>query len=248
MEVKYHKFWSDKLGQEMELKSYGHSGKPVIVFPSSGGRFYEYEDFGMVEACRPFIESGKIQLFTVDSVDRQSWYNQDIHPADRAKRHNQYDSYIVEEVIPFVRERTGFQGKLLATGCSLGAYHSTNFFFKHPEVFDTLIALSGLYSAHFGVGDYMDDNVYFNAPLAYLPNLTDPWYLDQFKKSKIVICAGQGPWEEDILADTLALKEILERKDIPCWVDIWGHDVAHDWPWWRVQMPYFLNSLGYGEQ
>lgn len=231
--------------QDMELKTYGQAGKPVLVFPSSGGRFYEYEDFGMVEACRPYIEQGKIQLFTVDSVDSQSWYNWDAHPSERATRHNDYDRYIVEEVVPFIQERANSREKLLTTGCSLGAYHAANFFFKHPDVFDALIALSGLYSLKFSVGEYMDDNVYFNSPLAYLPNLADPWYLDRFREGRLVVCAGQGPWEEDVLADTYALKEVLQSKEVPCWVDIWGHDVAHDWPWWRKQMPYFLHSLGY---
>jgi esterase/lipase superfamily enzyme len=91
----------------------------------------------------------------------------------------------------------------------------------------------------------MDDNIYFNTPLAYLPGLADPWYLDRYRNSRIVVCAGQGAWEEEMLADTLALKQILDDKQIWCWVDIWGHDVNHDWPWWRRQMPYFLHRLGF---
>lgn len=244
MNVEYHKWWSRNLGQEMELKVYGHGGKPVLVFPSAGGRFYEYEDFGMVEACRPFVETGKIFLVAADSLDRQSWLNFEAHPADRARRHNEYDRYIVEEVVPFVRDR-GHRKRFLSTGCSMGGYHSANFFFRHPELFDALIALSGVYQLRRFIGDYMDDNIYFNTPLAYLPGLADPWYLDRYRNSRIVVCAGQGAWEEEMLADTLALKQILDDKQIWCWVDIWGHDVNHDWPWWRRQMPYFLHRLGF---
>jgi esterase/lipase superfamily enzyme len=244
MNVEYHKWWSRNLGQEMELKVYGHGGKPVLVFPSAGGRFYEYEDFGMVEACRPFVEAGKILLVAVDSVDRQSWLNFEAHPADRARRHNEYDRYIVEEVVPFVRDR-GHRKRFLSTGCSMGGYHSANFFFRHPDLFDALIALSGVYQLRRFIGDYMDDNVYFNTPLAYLPGLADPWYLDRYRNSRIVVCAGQGAWEDEMLADTLVLKQILDDKQIWCWVDIWGHDVNHDWPWWRRQMPYFLHRLGF---
>jgi esterase/lipase superfamily enzyme len=131
MQVEYHKWWSPSLNQDMEIKIYGHWGKPVLVFPSSGGRFYEYEDFGMVQACRPFIEGGKIKLFTVDSVDNQSWFNHGAHPADRARRHNDYDRYIVEEVAPFIRDQ-GHASKFLSTGCSLGAYHAANFFSGIP--------------------------------------------------------------------------------------------------------------------
>ena len=167
-------------------------GKAVVVFPTSGGRFYQYEDFGMVEACRPFIEEGKIKLFAVDSIDDQTWLN-DAHPADRARRHEDFDRYITQEVGPLCAT-TAATHKFLTTGCSLGAYHSANFFFRHPDVFDALIALSGLYSLHFSVGDYMDDNVYFNSPLAYLPG-SMTWHLEQYRQSNIIICTGQGAWE-----------------------------------------------------
>ncbi len=243
MHVEYHKWWSPNLNQDMELKVYGHAGKPVVVFPTQGGRFYEYEDFGMIDACAPSIDAGRVQFVTIDSVDNQSWCNTAIHPADRALRHNDYNRYVIAEVAPFIRSRGHF-GKFLSTGCSMGAYHSANFFFRHPDVFDALISLSGLMQLSMFIGDYTDDNIYFNTPLAYLPNLTDDWYLDQYRRSDIIVSAGQGAWDEEMLSDALALKSILEAKDVPCWVDIWGHDVNHDWPWWRRQMPYFLHHLG----
>jgi esterase/lipase superfamily enzyme len=243
MNVEYHRAWSRNLGQDMELKVYGSAGKPVVVFPCQGGRFYEYEDFGMVEACRPFIEDGAITLFTVDSVDHQSWLNESAPPADRARRHNDYDRYIVEEVAPFIRGMFPEASGLLATGCSMGAYHSANFFFRHPDVFDAMVALSGLYSLNLFLGDYMDENIYLHVPLAYLPNLSDPWYLDRYRGSQIVVCVGQGAWEDPMVADTRALGKILAEKGIPAWVDFWGHDVCHDWPWWRRQMPYFLGHM-----
>lgn len=242
MNIEYHKWESHNLDQEMELKVYGHAGKAVVVFPTSGGRFYQYEDFGMVEACRPFIDQGRIKLFTVDSIDHQTWLNHGAHPSDRARRHDQFDQYVVNEVVPFIREHGSATAKFLATGCSLGAYHSANFFFRHPDVFDGLIALSGLYSLHFSVGEYMDEHIYFNSPLAYLPKLEDPWHLDQYRQSHIILCTGQGAWE-DGQEEALAIKTILESKNVPCWVDLWGQDVNHDWPWWRKQMPYFLSHL-----
>jgi len=243
MNIEYRRTWSRHLGQAMELKVYGHAGKPVVVFPCQGGRFYEYEDFGMVEACRPFIEGGAITLFTVDSVDHQSWLNQSASPADRARRHNDYDRYVVEEVAPFIRGLLPDASGILATGCSMGAYHSANFFFRHPDVFDAVIALSGLYSLNLFLGDSMVEDVYFNVPLAYLPNLVDPWFLDRYRRSRIVVCVGQGAWEDPMVADTRALEKILSAKGIPAWVDFWGHDVCHDWPWWRRQMPYFLGRM-----
>ena len=245
MNIEYHKWWSPSLGHDMELKVYGWYGKPVVVFPAQGGRFYEYEDFKMIEAISGSIEAGKIKVFTVESLDNQSWANYNAHPADRARRHEDYDRYIVHELAPFIHQHcANTQEKFLVTGCSMGAYHAVNFFFRHPDVFDTVIALSGLYQLDMFVGDYMDDNIYFNTPLAYLPNLNDPWFIDQYRQSKIIVCCGQGTWEEAMLADTYALKRILDDKGIPAWIDIWGQDVNHDWPWWRVMMPYFLSKIG----
>jgi esterase/lipase superfamily enzyme len=213
MNVEYHKWWSASLGQDMELKTYGHGGKPVLVFPAAGGRFYEYEDFGMVEACRPFVEEGRILLVAVDSVDRQSWLNTGSPPADRARRHNDYDLYIVKEVGPFLHDR-GYRRGFLSTGSSMGGYHAANIFFRHPDLFDSVIALSGVYRLRRFIGDYMDDNVYFNTPLAYLPNLVDPWYLDRYRDSRIIVCAGQGAWEDEMLSDTLEPRADPRRKQI----------------------------------
>lgn len=243
MLIEYHKWWSPNLNQDMELKVYGHAGKPAIVFPTQGGRFYEYEDFGMVNACEPFIVEGQLQLYTVDSIDYQSWANGNAHPADRARRHNDYDRYITGEVAPFIHEHNCYPGKYISTGCSMGAYHSGNFFFRHPEIFDAVIALSGIFRLNMFIGDYMDEEVYFNSPLAYLPNLTDPSILDQYRQSKIIICSGQGAWEDFMLEDAHTLERILAGKNVPCWIDIWGADVNHDWPWWRKMMPYFLSKV-----
>jgi esterase/lipase superfamily enzyme len=227
----------------MELKVYGQAGKPVVVFPTQGGRFYEYEDFGMVEACRPFIEGGKIQIYAVDSIDNQTWANWNVPPSERARRHEDYDRYITQEAVPFIQSRSTWKGKYLTTGCSMGAYHAPNFFFRHPDQFDGVIALSGILRLNLFIGDYMDDTVYFNTPLVYLRNLTDEYYLNQYRQSTIVICSGQGAWEGPMLTDARELKAILDEKKVPCWVDIWGFDVNHDWPWWRRMMPYFLGKL-----
>jgi esterase/lipase superfamily enzyme len=245
MKVEYHRWYSPSLGQDMELKVYGHTGKPLMAFPCQGGRFYEWEDFGMIEAGREFIESGQVKLFTVDSVDGQSWANRGAHPADRALRHEHYDRYIVQEVAPFMREHCGkADQKFLTAGCSMGGYHASNFFFRHPDVFDGMISLSGLFQLKMFVGDYVDDHVYFNSPLYYLPNMNDAWYLDQYRQSKIIVCTGQGAWEEAMVADARALQLILGQKNVPAWIDLWGQDANHDWPWWRKQLPYYLGHLG----
>ncbi len=244
MKIEYQRWWSPSLGQDMELKVYGYFGKPVLVFPAQGGRFFEYEDFGMIDAIVEFIEAGRVKVFTVDSVDGQSWANFGAHPADRARRHDDYDRYIIDEVAPFIRQHCGgAEQGVIATGCSMGGYHSANFFFRHPDVFDTMISLSGLFQLSSFIGDYMDDTVYFNTPLAFLANLSDPWYLDRYRSGTIIVGVGRGAWEEPMLEDAQALQRILDAKGVPCWVDIWGGDVDHDWPWWRRMMPHFLDRL-----
>ena len=246
-DVDYRKWWSPALSRDMELKVYGHAGKPVLVFPSGGGRFFEYEDFGMVEACRELLEQGRVQLFAIDSVDKESWFNGSLSLPDRARRHESYEKYVMNEAVPFIRERNASTSAILTTGCSGGGYHAANFLFRRPDVFDSTIALSGLYGPRFAVGELWDDSLYFHFPLCYLPHLEDPGILALLRRARIILCVGQGDWETcaeyDCLADTKALKAILESKAIGAWVDFWGHDVNHDWPWWRKQMPYFLSHL-----
>ncbi len=243
MNIEYHHWFSSHLGQEMELKVYGESGKPILVFPAMCGRFYEFEDFKMIDATHQFIEEGVVQFYTVDSIDSQSWANWSVSADERALRHEDYDLYITQEVIPFIRKRAGKNAKPITTGCSMGGYHAGNFFFRHPDLFGGMISLSGLFQTKMFVGDYMDDHVYFNSPLYYVPDLIDPYYLRHMRQGVIIICTGQGPWEDNMVVDARAMQSILLHKDIPAWVDFWGFDVNHDWPWWRKQLPYYLGHL-----
>jgi esterase/lipase superfamily enzyme len=244
MNTEHHQWHSPALGQQMELKVYGYYGKPVLVFPAQGGRFFEFEDFGMLAVVAPFIEAGQIKVFTVDSVDNQSWANGNAHPAERARRHEEYDRYITQEVVPFIHQHCGGAPlKTLTTGVSMGAYHAANFFFRHPQLFDAVIAMSGLYSLNYFIGDYMDEAVYFNTPLAYLGNLEDPHLLELYRQSRIILCSGQGAWEEEMLRDLRAMQWILQVKGIPAEIDLWGYDVNHDWPWWRKMLPHHLGRL-----
>lgn len=242
MHVGYHKWWSPQLEQEMELKVYGSAGKPMLVFPTQEGRFFEFEDFGMVEICQPFIDAGQLRIYTVDGIDAQSWTHPHLPVPERVRRHETYERYVMQEVVPFIRETSDDTG-ILVTGCSMGAYHAANFFFRHPDVFDSLLAISGVYSLRLFIGEYMDDLVYFHTPLAYLAQLEDPAFLERYRQNQIVISVGRGAWEDPMLEDTRALKQILEAKQIPAWIDFWGYDVNHDWPWWRKKMSYFLMHM-----
>jgi len=241
--VEYRKWFSPNLHQDMELKVYGHYGKPVLVFPCAGGSFHEFEDLKMADAVASFINEGRIKVFTVDSVDNQSWLNHNSHSGDRANRHNDYDRYLTQEVVPFIHDKVNGPRGITTTGCSMGAYHAVNYLLRHPDLIDSTIAISRVYSMKYFLGDYFDDNVYFNSPIESLPGLQDEWFLNALRRARIMICVGQGAWEDECLRDTRRLKEIMDSKGIPAWVDIWGHDVNHDWPWWHRMVPHFLGHL-----
>ncbi len=244
MHVGYHIWWSDQLQQDMELKVYGHAGKPFLVFPSQEGRFFEFEDFGMTEVCRPSIEAGLLQLFTVDSIDAQTWTHPSLPVPDRIARYEAYERYILQEVIPFIHQQNPRDNQHIGTmGCSMGAFHASNFFFRHFEHFDALLSMSGIYQMKLFLGDYMDDALYYHTPLNFLAHLEDEKLLQHFRDSQIILSVGQGDWEHPMLEETLRMREIFEAKNIPAWVDVWGKDVAHDWPWWRKKMAYFLMHL-----
>jgi len=242
-----HTWFSSHLQQEMTLNVYGHWGAPVLVFPCSRGRYFDYEGMGMVQAIAGFIDAGKIKLFCVDSVDDQSWYRFEVPPARRNERHEAYDRYVVDEVVPFVRNHCRHPDvRIMANGCSMGAYHAVNFYLRHPDVFAGTIALSGLYRLdrpEFGLQAADLPAVYFNSPLAYLPGLSDPWYLDRYREGTMIVCVGQGAWEEEAVEDTRHLDAVCRQKGIPAWFDYWGGDVNHDWPWWYRQMNHFLGKL-----
>jgi len=247
MHTEEHGWHSSHLGREMVFKVYGHWGVPLIVFPCSRGRYFDYEGMGMIAAISEFIDRGRIKLFCVDSVDADSWYNFGVSPACRNARHDAYDRYITQEVVPFIRGHCRQADiRPLTNGCSMGAYHAVNFFFKHPDLFEGAIACSGLYRLdrpEFGLGPDDLPAVYFNSPLSYLSALDDPWYLERYRRRTIAVSAGQGAWDEEALQDTRQLEAICRAKSIPAWIDIWGWDVNHDWPWWYKQMNHFLGTL-----
>lgn len=242
MQVSYHREESRHLGRPMEFKRYGHAGRPVLVFPTSKGRFYQFEDTGSVGALASFVEAGRIQLFTLDGIDEESFFAYALDNAARIARHEAYFAYVREEALPLVGSMAGADApRPLLLGCSMGAFHSANFLFRHPDMVAGLIALSGVYSTRDFFGGALDGAIYFNSPLDYLPGLEDERMLARLRELRLVFCCGQGAWEERMVVETRALAAILEQKRIPAWVDFWGADVSHDWPWWHRQLVYFMD-------
>ena len=248
MEVQYHKFYSPSLNRDMECKVYGHAGRPVLFIPCQDGRFFDFENFHMTEVWSPWIDSGEVMVFSIDTIDSETWSNKSGDPRWRICRYEQWIQYITDEMVPFMRnmvnERNGWDGYpgILVFGCSLGATHAANLYYRRPDLFDRLLALSGIYTSEYGFDHYMDDLVYANSPVHYLANLApDHPYIDMYNQQKSVICVGQGPWE--IPDSTWQMKSILESKNIHTWVDFWGYDCAHDWDWWYKQVTYLVPYL-----
>ena len=241
MEKQYYKGYSSFLNRDMEFNVYGWGGKPVLVFPCQNGRFYDWEGFGMLDTLNDYLEDGKIQLFCADTIDAETLSNTSGNPYDRIRRHEAWYNYIIEEMIPLVRSINGTHKALLTTGFSMGAYHAGNFFFRRPDIIDSVIGLTGVYDTLEMYDGYMDEVVYLNDPCASLRNLpaTHP-YMDLFRERKIILCVGQGAYEEPLLAGTRRIDQVLHEKGIPAWVDYWGFDVNHDWVWWKKQIRYFL--------
>lgn len=248
MEVQYFKRYSYNLNRDMEFKVYGHAGRPVLYIPCQDGRFFDFENFKMTDTWAPWIESGQVMVFSIDTMDKETWSNKGADPRWRAERHEQWMRYITDEMVPFMRDMvnlrngwTGYPG-IMVFGCSLGATHATNLFYRRPDLFDRLLALSGIYIASYGFDGYMDDIVYNNSPVDYLKNMPDDHpYIHLYNLKKSVICVGKGAWK--IPSSTGQLDDILREKNINTWVDYWGYDCSHDWDWWYKQVAYFVPYL-----
>ena len=226
---------------------YGDGGarppRPVLAFPAERGDAGEFERHGMVGAVGGLIEAGRVKLYCVDSFDRETWSNRDIPLEERARRHGIYESWILGEVVPFVRHDCGGASEMITCGVSLGAFHATNFALKRADVFPLAICLSGNYDPAVwdGWGE-RGEAAYFNNPMDYVSHLGGDhldWLRDRV--SMLLVC-GQGQWEDTTgaLDSTRRFASLLGGKGIRCELDLWGHDVAHDWPSWRAQLAHHL--------
>lgn len=236
MHRSYHRWFSHALQREMDLLVFGHAGPPMLVFPSSMGAFYEYEDRGMVGAVADKLERGALQLYCVSSVDRESWYNRGAHPRWRVQRHLQYEAYLSNDVVPLVRHLNGHPSIGL-TGCSFGAYHAMVLALRHPHTFTACVTMGGAFDIAQFLDGYHDDDCYFLDPTSFLPNLGDPHYLDAYRRNKWVLGTG----EHDICRTANeSFAHLLGMKGVPHSLHVWGHGSKHDWPDWRPMAAAYL--------
>jgi esterase/lipase superfamily enzyme len=235
---------SPRLGLDMPVVSYGHAGLPLLLFPTAAADFLENERFFLVKSIEDKLLRGSVRLFSIDSINAHAWMDRDVAVREQARRQSLYVAYIEEELIPHIRRVTGDPGaRPITTGASFGAFHAANTFLRRPDLFGGTIAMSGFYDLSVSYLDgYSDDNVYFNNPAWYLPNVEGRQLELLRRESRIVVVTGQGPYE--VPDASRRLSELLSAKQIPHVLDLWGHDVRHDWPWWRKMLPHFLDRMG----
>lgn len=231
----YVKWWSPSLNRDMELLWFGKFGRPVILFPTSAGRYFENEDFHLADSVADKVDAGEIQLVLVDTVNNESWYNKDVHPAIRVARHVQYDNYLRHELVPYIHNRAQ-RGDLAVYGASFGAYHAANFAGRYPDIVSRAICFSGVFDIRSQLDGFWNDDCYFNCPVVYIPNMDAEW-AGKLARVEWVIATGE---HDSIVDKTREFSGLLASKGIPHHGEIWPGVFGHDWPWWREHLRRFV--------
>ena len=232
---------SPRLNKHMEIATYGHFGFSLLLVPTAAADYLEYERFLLIDAIQKFINEGKIKVFSVNSINMESWLNNEMNPRDKAIRHTQFNDYIYEEVIPYIKSKSSSETPIVICGASFGALHSMNLYLKRPDLLQGVIAMSGCYDLAAYTEGYWDEDVYFNSPEHYVKNMNDAWQFEYYNRNpKILIATGSGDWEKPEASKRFS--RLLASKNIPHELDVWGHDMPHDWDTWRKMLPYFLGA------
>ena len=235
--------WSDSIGSAGTVIRYGHWGRPLLVFPAEQGRARDFEDNGMLAAVADLVDAGRVKVYCVDSYDAASWSNQKIPVEERARRHGDYESWIVGSVVPWIDADCDGPAGVATLGCSLGAFHAANFALRRADLFPLALCFSGNYdpAAWHGWGD-RGTTAYFNNPLDYVGHLHGDHLAWLRGRVSLLLVCGQGQWEDTTgsLPSTRQFAALLASKGIRHELDLWGHDVPHDWPSWRAQLARHL--------
>ena len=241
MQREIRSWFSTSVNKEMPIATYGYYGFALLLIPTAAADYLEYERFELINSISHFINSGKVKVFSINSMNNESWMNNEMLPEHKAIRHNQFNQYVFDEVIPFIKNTTSHETPIVTCGASFGALHSMNLFLKRPDLINGVIAMSGVYDLHEYTKGFHDEQVYYNSPMNYVSNLTNEWYLENIRKSNhIHILSGSGDHEDPQSARNFA--GVLYNKGINYELDIWGQDMKHDWPTWRAMLPYYLDS------
>ncbi|PCC70417.1 Esterase/lipase superfamily enzyme [Nannocystis exedens] len=235
---------SPAMGRKVHLWCYGHYGPPVIVFPSAAGFAHEWDRHGMFEVLGPLIRAGKVKFYCPESNVSQVWTDKESSIAARMQRHRAYEGFILDTLVPFIREDCRWEGApMTAVGCSLGGTYAALFALKYPETFRRVLCMSGRYLTTELTGKHNDSDLYFNNPLAFVPGLRGEPLERLRRNTHLTLVCGRGAYEEGCIEETIALGQLLKEKDIPSVTDIWGRESRHDWDWWQRQVVVHLPRL-----
>lgn len=235
-------WYCSRLGLEMPIVEYGDRGHPLLLYPTAGADFLENERFWLIKSIEHHIFAGRVRVFSIDSINRYAWMNQHVPLGEAARRQALYSAYVEEEVVPHIRRvMHNPRARVAVTGASFGAFHAANQLFRRPDLFDTLIGMSGFYDLENQfTGSFRCEDLYFNNPVSFLANMSG-WQLDMLRhQCEIHLIAGRGAYEAP--KHSQQFSELLRAKGIPHNLDIWGLDVNHDWPWWRKMLPYYIGE------
>jgi len=225
MNKTHHDWKSPTLGRKMDLITYGDSGTPVIIFPSEEGDRREWEETGMMDSLQEQINEGYNQFFCVDSVASESFLNKEAEPAKRIRRQQQYEKYIIHEVIPFIKKQNKNR-YIVASGAFLGAYYALLFALKNPGKINKVIGISGNYNIKPYLDGFYDDNVYYNNPADFLPNLNKKPELDKIKKTDIRLLSYAN---DPLRQRSEQISELLWMKNIDHNFYVWDESVSNPW-------------------
>jgi len=232
---------SREMERRVHLWCYGHYGPPLLVFPSAAGMAHEWDAHGMVEALGDFIEGGRLKLYCTESNVAEAWTRRETDPAWRIGRHRAFEAYVVRELAPFIRQDCRSpEIPIAVAGTSLGALYSANFALKFPEIFRYALCMSGRYDVSWLTDGFYNEDVYYNNPMAYVPRLDGDALQRVRDHTHLVLVCGRGKWEDGNIEDTDAFARVLADKGISHEHDMWGHDVSHQWEWWKRQARYHL--------
>ena len=243
----YYKEWSSVLNREMEFKVYGSAGVPVLALPTRGGRFFDWENNGMPDAIAQLLNEGKIQLFCADSVDGEGVLNGDLPLRRRAEAQEKYFVYLTAELAPRILTLNKAEKgtKIWCAGVDLGAYQAVNCRLRRPNLFAGAVGMGGIYDLSRFWGVENDDLVLRCSPLLYLQEngIANKLALAKAEENSLILCAGQGAYEDDAKADTQALADVLQAQSLPAHLELWGGDVSHDWYWWGKMWSLFAPRI-----
>jgi esterase/lipase superfamily enzyme len=235
------RWYSDRLQQPIGMARWGHYGTPVLVFPTAGGDAEEIERNGVIGACWPLIEAGRVKLYSCDSTAGHAMVSNSGPPEYRMWLFNQYHQAVINEVVPAIlADMAGHAEPIVAAGASIGAFNALAVMCRYPETFRAAVGMSGTYQIERFFGGEMSQDLYFSAPLAFVPGLEGP-QLDALRQRFAILASGQGAWEN--VGESWAAGDVLGSKGIPNRVDAWGEEWPHEWPTWRAMLPQYLDEL-----